>query len=257
MAHRVKLANLVNMYRALRPWLLLGTENKEALKSDYNMFVSRNLTSSDVYLQKNWANKGAFMPAAYVLTNGSLAVNTKNIAIGSTMAGPVVSLITVPSGATLTSSTTFGTFCSWFTSGDGASLGWQDGMQVSVIAVSCANPDDQNYIAPIVTAFSFNLDSNSSETAANVLGAAFSKLSIESNTLKFQAKGETNSVSRGACVIASKTVGGKTLVNVAAMKINRGDTDHTVGASALQSAIESYGSTADPYLTTPTPEPLG
>ena len=73
MNQRVRLANLVNFYRANRSWMFRGAfENKPAKWSDYNAFVSRNIQTSDVALTKAEANAGAVIADAYQVTDGSL-----------------------------------------------------------------------------------------------------------------------------------------------------------------------------------------
>lgn len=257
MAHRVKLANLVNMYRALRPWLLLGTENKEALKSDYNMFVSRNLTNSPVYLTKQAAKAGYFVPADYAVTAGSLGVQAAFSGIGGGSAGGYAYLIPVGTSASITSSTTFGDFCKLFTEGPAGANGWKNGMQVSIIAFDPQVDVQEMTRNTAIKAFSFVLDTTSTATAASVLGSAFSFFSIESNKLKVTIPLASGFQPTAWLVIASQTIAGKTYVNNSAIVTEGYDGCPYIGEDALETAIQSYGSTTDPYLTTPTPEPLG
>lgn len=73
MNQRVRLANLVNFYRANRAWMFRGAfENKPAKLSDYNAFVSRNIQTSDIALTKAEANAGAVIADTYQVTDGSL-----------------------------------------------------------------------------------------------------------------------------------------------------------------------------------------
>lgn len=73
MNQRVRLANLVNFYRANRSWMFRGAfENKAAKLSDYNAFVSRNIQTSDIALTKAEANAGAVIADTYQVTDGSL-----------------------------------------------------------------------------------------------------------------------------------------------------------------------------------------
>lgn len=78
MTHRCKLSNLVNGYRLLRPWILQAYPKNKALNSFYNTFVSKNLKNSQIYLPKDVAAKGVFVPAAYKMSEGNLAVNVMN-----------------------------------------------------------------------------------------------------------------------------------------------------------------------------------
>lgn len=73
MNQRVRLANLVNFYRANRAWMFRGAfENKPAKWSDYNAFVSRNIEASNIALTKSEANSGAVIADTYQVTDGSL-----------------------------------------------------------------------------------------------------------------------------------------------------------------------------------------
>lgn len=83
MNQRVRLANLVNFYRANRGWMFKGAfENKPAKWSDYNAFVSRNIEASDIALTKAEANVGACVMDAYKVTDGSLTPLTYSYSSG-------------------------------------------------------------------------------------------------------------------------------------------------------------------------------
>lgn len=80
MNQRVRLANLVNFYRANRSWMFRGAfENKPAKLSDYNAFVSRNIQTSDIALTKAEANAGAVIADTYQVTDGSLPMANVSI----------------------------------------------------------------------------------------------------------------------------------------------------------------------------------
>lgn len=75
MNQRVRLANLVNFYRANKPWMARGAfESKKQTWSDYNAFVSLNIQSTNIALTKAEAAVGACIAAPYVLTKGTLGV---------------------------------------------------------------------------------------------------------------------------------------------------------------------------------------
>lgn len=70
---RVKLANVVNMYKVNRPWMdRLAFESKPQKWSDYNAFVSANLANNKVYLTKQQADRGDVIVAPYKITDGSI-----------------------------------------------------------------------------------------------------------------------------------------------------------------------------------------
>ena len=72
MLQRMKWANILAVYRALQPCLKDGFEAKAAGQTDYNRFMSINLNSLPVYLEKNAARMGAAVVAPYVVSQGSL-----------------------------------------------------------------------------------------------------------------------------------------------------------------------------------------
>lgn len=72
MDNRVRLQNVVSVYRANRGWMKGAFENKKQKESDYNAFVSANLSSSQVAFTKEQAAAGAAVAAPYQITSGSL-----------------------------------------------------------------------------------------------------------------------------------------------------------------------------------------
>lgn len=72
MDNRIRLQNVVSVYRANRAWMKGAFENKKERESDYNAFVSVNLSSSQVAFTKAQAAAGAAVAAPYQITSGSL-----------------------------------------------------------------------------------------------------------------------------------------------------------------------------------------
>ena len=70
--HRTKWANVVQMYKGIRPLLNYGFENRPKNLSDYNMFVKVNMQQTPVYLTKQQVAGGACVAAPYQITQGSL-----------------------------------------------------------------------------------------------------------------------------------------------------------------------------------------
>lgn len=81
MNQRVRLANLVNFYRANRGWMKRGAfENKKQKQSDYNAFVSRNIRESNIALTKAEALAGVVVVDHYQVTDGSLPMTEVSMA---------------------------------------------------------------------------------------------------------------------------------------------------------------------------------
>lgn len=70
--HRIRIANIANMYRAIAQIEKRGWENKGANQSDFNMFSKFNLANSPVFLTKQEAELGATLVAPYAVSRGSL-----------------------------------------------------------------------------------------------------------------------------------------------------------------------------------------
>ncbi len=69
---RTKWANIVAMYKGIRPLINYGFENRPCNLTDYNMFVKVNMQLSGVYLTKQQVTGGACVAAPYQITQGSL-----------------------------------------------------------------------------------------------------------------------------------------------------------------------------------------
>jgi hypothetical protein len=69
---RTKWANIVAMYKGIRPLLNYGFENRPHNLTDYNMFVKVNMQLPAVYLTKQAVAGGACVAAPYQITQGSL-----------------------------------------------------------------------------------------------------------------------------------------------------------------------------------------
>ena len=72
MTQRVKWANLVAFYRANSGWMKYAFETKSRNQSEYNKFMSLNVTASRIYLTRQAAASGACVVDNYIVTQGSL-----------------------------------------------------------------------------------------------------------------------------------------------------------------------------------------
>ena len=72
MDNRVRLQNVVSVYRSNRAWMAGAFENKKERESDYNAFISANLSGSQVAFTKAQAAAGAAVAAPYQISSGSL-----------------------------------------------------------------------------------------------------------------------------------------------------------------------------------------
>lgn len=70
--HRIRIANIANLYRSIALIEKRGWENKGANQSDFNMFSKFNLAASPIFLTKQEAALGAAVCAPYAVSRGSL-----------------------------------------------------------------------------------------------------------------------------------------------------------------------------------------
>lgn len=228
MSQRTKLANLVNMYRAGKSFFPRAFENKKPLESDYNKFVSYNLTDSPIYLTKGEAAKGFFVPAAYQVSQGSLA----DIGAVKNTDGDVI--YEVVKGGSLSANTTV---AEYYAALKVIYPHVEDGDQLSLIAwhtdgVACA-----------FEKFELIMSSSDSRKLSDIIPANMEW--VPASGLVMGYEGET---AAGAAVL-SRTVAGKTLVSTATLVVNQGDvyTGHT-GDTARAAAINSYGASKKVFL---------
>lgn len=70
---RIRLAGLVNLYKAIADFEKKAWEGKAARVSDYNMFVKKNLSAANVYFTKEQASLGACYPMRCLVAQGSMS----------------------------------------------------------------------------------------------------------------------------------------------------------------------------------------
>lgn len=228
MTQRTKLANLVNMYRAGKSFFPRAFENKKALESDYNKFVSYNLTNSPIYLTKGEAAKGLFIPAAYQISQGSLP------AIGAVELTDDTATYAAVNGGSMSANTTVGQYTQSLM---GSFDHVQDGDQLSFVIFSSG---------PTGTLFrkmELILSTTDSRKLSDVLPAWFSWDPTEGIQVNYDGG------TAGAAVVLSRTIAGKTLVSTSVLTIYEGDnyTAHT-GDVAQAAAINSYGASKKVFL---------
>lgn len=156
MDQRVKLANLVNFYRANKAWMAKGAfETKKQTWSDYNAFVSANIGASKVALTKTQASMGCCVVAPYLVTQGSLPeldVYTRGNNVG----------ISIPSS---TAPTTWGALSTAIIAAYPALM---NGDQFSIITYIQVEPNDgEPYVR--VNQKELFLNTSSTETLATIL----------------------------------------------------------------------------------------
>lgn len=239
MNQRVRLANLVNFYRANRSWMFRGAfENKPAKLSDYNAFVSRNIQTSDIALTKAEANAGAVIADTYQVTDGSLPMANVTYFQGSF-------LLNVP-GLISEDGSTVATISSQLIS---TYPGLQNGDQVSIIVLN--NKRDANNVPRLrVRAYELILNTSSTDNADDAYSGPDDRLSIgaANGGFTFQVDAD-NGAAIGMAICFSRTTSSGIKVSPSFVVLN--DTTFKTGYSSeeqFQKAINSYGDSVANFL---------
>lgn len=239
MQQRVKLANVVAMYKANKFWMPGAFEDKAEKETDYNAFVRFNLTDSRVALTKDAAAAGAGVVAPYKITSGSLG----EIELEGSQTGVRTNLYT--GNLIITSATTVGQLSAALISNNN---GITKGMQLSLIV----NLQRQNEVTTrpyiVVRAYEIVIDETSTKLVSEfVPQGLLETLDLEGRPLFFNG----SSMGDGAAAfILSKTEGGKTAVSTQELRFYGNQSIYSIYTSAIavESAIRSYGSNETRFL---------
>ena len=240
MEQRVRLANVVAFYRANRNWMKLAFEDKKQSESDYNAFVSANLTNSNVATSKSEAAAGAAVVAPYKVTSGSLgsieqqvinSIITSNLYLGS---------------LGISASTTIGQLSTALIDNNN---NVREGMQLSLI-INLQTVDESTSIPYIVTrAFELILSKTNTALVTDFIpGEIVGNSGGNDNSLYFDG----SDLGYGAATfILSETTGGKTRVSTQSMIMFGANVIYTQYTSALawSNAIISYGVGTEDFLS--------
>lgn len=232
---RVKIANVIAMYRALKNVCNHSFEGLSVGQSCYNAFVKANLTGNQVSLTKEAASLGACIVAPYLISRGSLA----SIIVEGTGADAVTNISV--GNLAISGTTTIGQFAKAVVANN---AGIEHGDQLTY--VSCVQQTDANTGNPVVVSgiYEVTLDSNSTDLLRKFIPEVGS--SVKNGYL---AHGPL--IGRGgfAWIISRKPVGGSLMVSTQRLILTSPDVyDEYVTESANTKAITSYGFIMEPIL---------
>jgi len=239
MNQRVRLANLVNFYRANRSWMFRGAfENKPAKLSDYNAFVSRNIQTSNIALTKAEANAGAVIVDTYQVTDGSLPMANYSYDQGGV-------LLSVP-GNSAAANINVQAFVNNILN-DYA--GVQKGDQMSVIIL--VNKRDASGVPRLsVLPYEITLDATDIDDINDLIGGPSTSLSVTSvaGGFKFAIPAVAGAAIGYAICFSRTTASG---IKVSPSFVVLSDTTFKEGYSSetqFQKAIDSYGESVANFL---------
>lgn len=233
MTQRIKLSNVVGMYRANKGWMdRYAFENKPTRWSVFNAFVSANLSASLVALTKQEAAAGACVVAPYKMTDGSLP----QIQINELVEQGVFTTDLFIGDLVIDAETTIGELSAALIANNN---GIVQGMQLSLIE----NAQEVVNLIPRVVCRAYEFIINSSDET--LLAEKWSSAGLTtytggtSNAIAYDTmQGET-----AFTFILSHTYGGKTHVGASYMVLNDPAVyESYTSSTAVDLAIQSYGS---------------
>lgn len=241
MTQRIKWSNLVSFYRANQSWMKYAFETKKTNQSEYNKFMSLNVTGSRVALTKQAASNGACVALPYIITQGSLP------SVEWTQSGDFMySNIFLGDGFTLSNTTLVSEFSQKLIANNPAI---REGDQISLIRVSQQVNTSTGYPYIIVRKYELIVNTTSTNIVANFLPIDIltADEQYEGNPLYIETTGRQG----GFAMILSRTIGGKTYVSSQSLVIVNNDAliNRWSSPAAIAAAIASYGESEEAFLS--------
>lgn len=241
MTQRIKWSNLVNFYRANQSWMRYAFETKKTNQSEYNKFMSLNVTGSPVALTKDAASAGACVAYPYIITQGSLPsiewYDSENA---------LVSNIYFPDAFRLSDSTTVAAFSRAMITSNPAI---REGDQLSFIRVSQLYNSATSYPYIVVRKYEMIVSSTSQNLVTNYIPVDLIQVdgTADNNALQVLKANRQG----GFAVILSRTISGKTYVSTQRLIMVNNTTTIAVwsNSAAVAAAIASYGESSDAFLS--------
>lgn len=241
MNQRVKWANLVNLYRVNADWMKYAYETKKTTQSEYNKWMSLNVTNSRIYLTKQLAAAGACVVDAYTITQGSLP-SIENTPNGDIMyntniyTGDIDDLAEV-SVAQLSTQIIAN------------NPGIREGDQISLIRFSQQTNADNGVPYVIVRKYEMIVSTTNNSPVGNYLPTDL--VIVQSAGAQNVIAFETGQRVGGFAWILSRTLAGKTYVSTQRIvPVNNGALISLYSSdAAYRAAIESYGTSDDAFLS--------
>lgn len=236
---RVKLSNLINIYRPSRLFMRAAFETKKPGQSDYNRFVSLNFNTSPIALTKQEAAAGAAVIAQYTISEGSLqsiALNEvserqyrTNIVLGSLVISASTSVAEFSQAVVLNNAHIM------------------EGMQLSFISYQQTLDPVTGFPRLICNAYEVTLDSNNSDSLNSYLPVRFAAASY-GDDVQYLATGPT--LADGAfAYILSNRISGKIMVSTQRLQLVGNSIYRQYSSISQQSLAEqSYGAGQDTFL---------
>lgn len=241
MEQRTKWANLVNFYRVNAPWMKYAYETKKRNQSEYNKFMSLNVPNARIYIPKDFASQGACIVDAYQMTQGSLA----SIEVSPIEHGWVSNIYM----STFNRLMTVGEFTQDVLTLNPA---LREGDQLSFIRLTQQVNSSTGVPFVVVRKYEIILNSNDFRPFFDFM--PFDYIAAPPVTDGYALGVKDSGNAGGFLLILSRTIGGKTYVSTQSIIVANNDAliSQYSSAAAQQAAIDSYGESADAFLTSTT-----
>ena len=242
MTQRVKWANLVNLYRANSDWMKYAFETKKASQSDYNKFMSLNVTNSNIFLPKNIAAAGGAVVQSYLITQGSLPSIETSYVSGSSWWATNIYL----GDSYIFSTPTIAAFTRVLLDNNPA---MREGDQLSFIRMTQMTNADNGAPYVIVRKYELVLSLTNQASIWDYIPHEYIDSSEAATNSQLVVKNSGNA--GGFVLVLSRTLAGKTYVSSQRIVVANNSALITAysSAAALQAAINSYGSSEEAFLT--------
>lgn len=242
MSQRVRLANLVQLWKRMSFWAKKGAfQTKLQKESDYNAFVKANIKGTTAYLTKAQVEAGSCVLSPVIISKGSL--NPVQTFVGSTA---LESDIIVGTSA-LAADATLGDLAAAIIANNN---GIYNGDQISCIVGIQSSTSDNPYV--VVRAYEYTLDiSDTTPYAGSAIADMFSVAASANVSGSYVLVHTFDNSMVGGAFVLSRTVNGALQVSNARLVLNSAAetflTDYT-SATALSNAIASYGTQQTDFL---------
>ena len=234
MEQRMKWPNVLAVYRTLQPYMKDCFETKSAGQSDYNRFMSVNLNSRPVYLEKGAVRLGAAVVAPYVLSQGSLP----SIQVSGDTPATDIALGTL----TIGSDTTVSEFAQAVVQHN---EGYRYGDQISFFKLRQEEDSQDGHPYISVSAVRINLDpANTGKLRDMVPADGFS-------TVSGMLGADAALSGEGVAWIHSRKVDGKTRVSSQRLIVDNDLLEEHGTTQMLSVATNSYGGSTDNIFIRP------
>lgn len=239
MSQRVRLAALVNFYRASRAWQPKAWQQKADKQTNYNAFIKANLASNPVALTKQEAAQGATVLYPWRVAQGSLppvsyaesdGVYVSNINLGQ-------------DGTIFDQSRTIAELSIALLNNN---LSLREGDQVSLIIYrQNAGSDGVPYVT--CTPYEFTINTSDARLVGTRLPLDIVQVGGSNDNWKFAVN--MNSVVGGFCIVVSRTSGGTLEVSKADLICNSSSLySYYTSATHQAEAAASYGEQSEVFL---------